>query len=130
MITLLISPKKVPRSSTWRTYGAELVQPMAELGHLLLDVLVLAALLLQLLLHLVQRLHHVLLLLRLGVTFALLLLKLLLQLVVLCSDSGATLVFLLTAFVCSCSQTVQCGNFFYATWFVRPGKLLSSVFGI
>lgn len=68
------------------------MQPLAELRHLLLDVLVLAALLLQLLLHLVQRLHHVLLLLRLGVTFALLLLKLLLQLVVLCTTATLALV--------------------------------------
>lgn len=75
------------------SYGAELVQPLAELRHLLLDVLVLAALLLQLLLHLVQRLHHVLLLLRLGVTFALLLLELLLQLVVLCTTATLRLDF-------------------------------------
>lgn len=55
-----------------------------EVGHLLLDLFVLAGLFLQLLLHLIQRLHHVLLLLGLGVTLALLLLKLLLELVVLC----------------------------------------------
>jgi len=65
------------------TYGVEFVQLGAELGHVLFDVLVLAALLLQLLFHLVERLHHVLFLLSLGVTFTLLLIELLLQLMVL-----------------------------------------------
>ena len=53
-----------------------------EVGHLLLDLFVLAGLFLQLLLHLIQRLHDVLLLLGLGVTLAFLLVELLLQLVV------------------------------------------------
>lgn len=59
------------------------MQPGGELGHLLLDLLVFAGLLLQLLLHLIQCLHHVLLLLGLGLTLAFLLIKLLLQLMVL-----------------------------------------------
>lgn len=66
------------------TYSAELVQPCGEFSHLLFDVFVLVALLLQLLFHLVERLHHVLFLLGLGVTFTLLLVKPLLQLVVFC----------------------------------------------
>ena len=60
------------------------MQLCAEFSNLLFDILVLGALLLQLLFHLVQRLHHVFLLLGLCVTFTLLLLKLLLQLVVFC----------------------------------------------
>lgn len=61
------------------------MQSGSELGHLLFDILVLGAFLLQLLFHLIERLHHVFFLLRLGVTFTLLLLELLLQLVVLFS---------------------------------------------
>lgn len=60
------------------------MQSDREFGHLLFDILVLGALLLQLLFHLVERLHHVLFLLCLCVTFTLLLIELLLQLVVLC----------------------------------------------
>lgn len=63
--------------------GAELMQSGSKFGHLLFDILVLVGLLFQLLFHLVERLHHVLLLLSLCVTLTLLLLKLLLQLVVL-----------------------------------------------
>lgn len=59
------------------------MQSDSELSNLLFDILVLSAFFLQLLFHLVERLHHVLFLLGLGVTFALLLLKLLLQLMVL-----------------------------------------------
>ena len=64
------------------------MQAGGEFGHVLFDVLVLRALLLQLLFHLVQRLHHVLLLLSLCITFSLLLIKLLLQLVVLCGEKS------------------------------------------
>ena len=64
------------------------MQSGSEFGHLLFDILVLGALLLQLLFHLVERLHHVLFLLGLCVTFTLLLLKLLLQLVVLCDEKS------------------------------------------
>lgn len=60
------------------------MQPCSEFGHLLFDILVLGAFLLQLLFHLVERLHHVLFLLGLRITFTLLLLKPLLQLVVFC----------------------------------------------
>lgn len=64
-------------------HPAHLVELCREIRHLLLDLLVLAGLLLQLLLHLVQRLHHFFLLLGLGITFPLLLLQLLLKLGVL-----------------------------------------------
>lgn len=60
------------------------MQSCGEFSHLLFDIFVLVALLFQLLFHLVEGLHHVLFLLGLGVTFTLLLLKLLLQLMVLC----------------------------------------------
>lgn len=70
------------------TYGAEFMQSGSEFGHLLFDILVLVALPFQLLFHLVERLHHVLFLLSLCITFALLLLKLLLQLVVLCDGKS------------------------------------------
>lgn len=56
-----------------------------EIRHLLLDLLVLTGLLLQLLLHLVQCLHHFFLLLGLGIALPLLLLQLLLKLGVLFS---------------------------------------------
>lgn len=65
------------------TYSTEFVQSGCELGHMLFDILVLVAFLLQLLFHLVERLHHVFLLLGLRVTFTLLLVKFLLQLVML-----------------------------------------------
>lgn len=64
------------------------MQSDREFGHLLFDILVLSALLLQLLFHFVERLHHVLFLLRLCVTFTLLLIELLLQLVVLCDGKS------------------------------------------
>lgn len=56
-----------------------------EVCHLLLDLLVLRGLLFELLFHLIQGLHHLLLLLGLGVTLSLLLLQLLLQLIVFCT---------------------------------------------
>lgn len=62
------------------------MQSCSEFSHLLFDVFVLIRLFFQLLLHLVKRLHHVLFLLRLGITFTLLLLKPLLQLMVLCDE--------------------------------------------
>lgn len=60
------------------------MQSGSEFGHLLFDILVLGALLFQLLFHFVECLHHVLFLLSLCITFTLLFLKLLLQLMVLC----------------------------------------------
>lgn len=60
------------------------MQSGGEFSHLLFDILVLGALLFQLLFHLVERLHHVLFLLRLCITFTLFLIKPLLQLMVLC----------------------------------------------
>lgn len=64
-------------------HPAHLVELCLEICHLLLDLLVLAGLLLQLLLHLVQRLHHFFLLLGLGIALPFLLLQLLLKLRVL-----------------------------------------------
>lgn len=67
-----------------KTYGAEFMQSCREFCHLLLDVFVFVCFLFQLLFHLVECLHHILFLLRLGITFTLLLLKLLLKFMVLC----------------------------------------------
>ena len=64
-------------------HPARLVKLRREICHLLLDLLVFAGLLLQLLLHLVQRLHHFFLLLGLGIALPLLLLQLLPKLTVL-----------------------------------------------
>lgn len=64
-------------------HPAHLVELRREICHLLLDLLVLAGLLFQLLLHLVQRLHHFFLLLGFGIALPLLLLQLLLKLAVL-----------------------------------------------
>lgn len=68
------------------TYSVELMQSGREFCHLLFDIFVLRALLFQLLFHLVESLHHLLLLLCLGVAFTLFLFELLLQLMVLCCE--------------------------------------------
>lgn len=61
------------------THSAGLLQSSLKLLELLLGLLVLAALALQLVLHLVEQRHHVVLLLVLGLALPLLFLKALLQ---------------------------------------------------
>lgn len=68
------------------THGAGLLQSSLKLLQLLLGLLVLAALALQLLLHLVEQGHHVVLLLVLGLALPLFLLKALLQVLMVCTQ--------------------------------------------
>lgn len=69
------------------THGAGLLQSSLKLLQLLLGLLVLAALPLQLVLHLVEQRHHVVLLLVLGLALTLLLLKALLQVLLVWSET-------------------------------------------
>lgn len=68
------------------TYGVGLLQSSLKLQQLLLGLLVLAALALQLVLHLVEHGHHVVLLLVLGLALPVFLLKALLQVLMICTQ--------------------------------------------